>query len=190
MHLKRVFPDSLTLEMDPEPTIADRLWDLSRLCVRLWNAVAERRMQGDAISRADIMAELRNSDPEFSQLAPSVTSRLLWSMDEAYEQYVQAKRDLAAGKRVGLPAAPGHQDYNRFFPLHFTQDHLRLNTEHNILELGFGNEWIPLQLPKGDFHKIEAVLIMYHPDRKHFEVEINPILQDMTGTESEQPAVG
>ncbi len=179
MHLKRVFPDSLTIEMDPEQSVADRLWEISRTCVKLWNDIGERRMRGEARSRADIMATLLSENPEYSQLAPSVTNRLVWSMDEAYEQYIQAQRDLEAGKRVGMPAAPGHQSYSRFFPLYFSTEYLRLNTEHNILELHHGAEWVPLQLPKGDFQKVEAVLIMYHPDRKHFEVEINPIWEDI-----------
>ena len=192
MDLKRVFPDSLTLEMDPDDATEQKLWEISRLCVRLWNATLSRQQQtGQAETHnEDSLTEILAQDPELKRPARSVLKRVLWSIDEANAQYQQAQQDLADGKRVGLPMAPHEQNPDVFFPLHFTSEYVRLKTDTNVLELSHDGAWFPVeqspdgasfpvQLPQGDFHKIEAVLIMHQPDRQHFAFEFNPILQDI-----------
>ena len=180
MQLKRVFPDSLTLEIDPEPQIVDKLWDISRQCARLWDlALEERRRQPESPgTREKTLQHLIAENPDLATPARSVYERVLWSLDEAFEQYRQAEEHFNAGRRGDMPAPPGPHPETVFFPLFFSKEFIRLD-QPNCLELAYGDEWIPLQLPKGDYHKAEQVLIMYQPDRKHFEVELNPILVDI-----------
>lgn len=183
MHLKRVFPDSLTIEIDFDSALSERLWEMSRLCVRIWNlALEQRRLNASTFtSRESEIESVLDGHPEFQVLARSVVERVLWSLDEAFEQYHQTDADYKAHRRPDMITPPGPHSESDFFPLYFSSEYVKVNVDKHCLELntGHGGEVIDLPLPKGDFSKADSALIMYQKDRGHFELEINPILADI-----------
>ncbi|PKL75924.1 MAG: hypothetical protein CVV27_12870 [Candidatus Melainabacteria bacterium HGW-Melainabacteria-1] len=180
MHLKRVFPDSLTLETDFDAPIRDTLWEISRCCIRIWNLALEQRRQDiqGVNTREQLYQDLVAGQPAFQGLARSVIERVFWSLDEAFEQYQQTQADFDAHRRPDMIAPPRPMSEADFFPLYYSSEFLRFNPDKNCLEISHQGGWLELELPRGDYHKAEAVIIMYHPERQHFQVEFNPVLVD------------
>lgn len=194
MQLKRVFPDSLILDMKINSQTQERLWDISRQCSRFWNAALEQFRHPDSAvvgTRQARSEHISSEHPEFAGMAPSVRSRVLGSLDEAFELYYQGEKDYQAHRRPDMPVPPSEHKESEFFPLYFADGDLRFDQESNCLELHDGEDWIALPLPEKDGketrrgegpglgHTIQAVLIMFHPDTQRIKVEINPILEDI-----------
>lgn len=178
LHLKRIFPDSLTLELKLSESLTQQLWQISRLCARFWNYALERFTQQEAGSPAPDLQELKNH-PDFRLVPLSSLQRVLDNLQEAFDQYHQAQQDYAASRRADRMALPGTYPENQFFPLFFSQDFLHLEAEESCLKLRYGDRWIDLELPQGNYQKIHSILIMYHPDSERFAYELNPILEDI-----------
>lgn len=190
MQLKRVFPDSLTIEINIPAAVQDRLWEISRQCCRFWNAALQARID-DRLEQPDstqaTLNQLIEQDPTFAPMARTVLERVLWTLEEAFAQYHQAQQDYQAGRRPDSPAYPAEHAVTDFFPLYFAEQYLRYSSSDNRIDLRDGQDWIGLDLPHNDVHregmgvglKIDAVLLMYHGDSQRFKLEINPILEDI-----------
>jgi len=194
MQLKRVFPDSLILDMKINSRTQERLWEISRHCSRFWNAALSQLRNPNEAVVGTIQARLEHLTseyPEFAGMAPSVQKRVLGTLDEVFEQYHQAEQDYQAHRRPDMPVLPRNHAESDFFPLYFADGDLRFDQESNCLELHDGEDWIPLPLPEKDSkesrrgegpglgHTIKSALIMFHPDTQRIKVEINPILEDI-----------
>jgi putative transposase len=142
----------------------EKLWSVSSLCTRVFNAGLEQRRDKKSYGKVNIYSQkkelrvLKKEFPEFKKPSSQVLQNSLFSLDRAYKMFFT--KHINGDKNVRPPKFRS----SKYF---FTQEYSQKNTSFDLskpgqLALAYGSskkDWIILEVPHGGYESVKTVKI-------------------------------
>lgn len=179
MKIENLFPQSMSVVTEIDAPTRQTLWQISGLCNELWNMALEQRRNTNSWGKSNAETQkielmgIRQEHPRFNQPAFSVLEQVLYSLEEAYTQYLQSLEDYKAKRRPDTPAPPQPRATESFFPQRYTGDDIRFDQEQTM-QLAYDQNWLSIDLPPGSYKAVETVRVNFNPSEDRFNLEMNP----------------